>query len=205
MKSFFIYVFGLVSGILLTTVGGYFFSEYMMSFTDSYDEEVYATFNELHNDASVDLVSAKDEYKRWIALADAAFWSVDEGLLERAKEYANKSLELSANYSSDWNYSNALHKSYLTLGRVALRNEDLESAGKYLIKASEVSGSPQLDSFGPNMVLANELLEKGQSDVVLQYLSNCELFWEMGSVRLRNWSSKIEGGESPSFGANLLY
>ena len=46
--------------------------------------------------------------------------------------------------------------------------------------AGATPGSPQLDSFGPNMTLAKELLEKGQPDVVLHYFALCKNFWEDG-------------------------
>ena len=38
---------------------------------------------------------------------------------------------------------------------------DSLAAGKYLVEAAHTPGSPQLNSFGPNVTLAKELLEMG--------------------------------------------
>ena len=66
--------------------------------------------------------------------------------------------------------------------------------------AGATPGSPQLNSFGPNMTLAKELLEKGQSEVVLQYLALCKKFWKMDRGQLDEWSATIRGGGIPDFG-----
>ncbi len=50
---------------------------------------------------------------------------------------------------------------------------------KYLIAAGKSPGSPQMDSFGPNMTLAKDLLEKGERDAVLEYFMRCRKFWKM--------------------------
>jgi hypothetical protein len=55
------------------------------------------------------------------------------------------------------------------------------------------------------MTLAKELLEKGQSNVVLQYFALCRKFWEDGQHKLDEWNSAVRGGETPDFGSNLNY
>ncbi len=64
-------------------------------------------------------------------------------------------------YHSDWNYGNAIHDGNQFLGLVRLRQGDIEAAKEHLLAAGLSPGSPQLDSFGPSMVLARELLERG--------------------------------------------
>jgi hypothetical protein len=49
-------------------------------------------------------------------------------------------------------------------------NGDIEEAKKQLLLAGKTPSSPQLNSFGPNMILAKELLDKGEKDTVLHYL-----------------------------------
>jgi hypothetical protein len=90
-------------------------------------------------------------------------------------------------------------------GLVALRSGNVEQAAKDLIEAGKTTGSPQLDSFGPNMILASELLDKGQRDAVLEYLSLCKNFWKLGGARLDGWIDVIKSGGKPDFGANLLF
>ena len=81
----------------------------------------------------------------------------------------------------------------------------MKNAEKYLLDAGKTPGSPQLNSFGPNMELARELLEKGEKETVLKYLDLCSKFWVLGKSRLQEWSGAIKLGKTPDFGANLRY
>ena len=60
-----------------------------------------------------------------------------------------------------------------------------------------------LNSFGPNMTLAKELLKKGENEIVLEYCQLCSKFWKRD--RLKQWADVVEEGRVPDFGANLLY
>ena len=81
----------------------------------------------------------------------------------------------------------------------------IEEAKRRLIAAGETAGSPQLDSFGPNMMLAKELLQKGEKEVVLEYFSLCSKYWEMGQDSLEEWSDLVRANRVPEFGGNLWY
>jgi hypothetical protein len=155
--------------------------------------------------AEADLAAASGEYDRWLALADAAMMNVDVGSIDKAKSYAGELLRLAPKYSQDWNFGNAVHKGNLVFGRIALRDGDIEGARRFLLEAGRTRGSPQLNSFGPNMTLAKELLEKGERTAVLEYFQLCTVFWKMDNGRLREWSALVKDGVVPDFGANLLY
>ena len=124
--------------------------------------------------------------------------------MEKAKKYANQMLE-SDGPTADWNYGNKVHDGNNLLGRIALANGDVEEAKKRLLAAADTPGSPQLDSFGPNMQLASELLDAGEKQAVLDCFDRCEKFWDMGADRLKAWRKKVEKGRKPDFGANLRY
>ena len=162
-----------------------------------FDEEIY--------DSAAKLAAARSDYERWIALGDVALWSVDAGFLDEAENNAKELLETSSRYENDWNYGNAIHKAHLTLGRLALRQNDIPTAIEHLRNAGKTPGSPQLNSFGPNMLLAFELLRVGEKDAVLEYFDLCEVFWEMGDTRLAAWRETVRSGGIPRFGANLKY
>lgn len=66
-----------------------------------------------------------------------------------------------------------------------------------------MQGAPTLNSFGPNMSLAKELLERGEREVVLEFFELCRTFWECEEGRLDTWSDDVRRGEIPNFGANL--
>lgn len=155
--------------------------------------------------AMTELRSANTEERRFYLLAEAAMTSFEVGDSARAVEYATELLLLAPSYSSNWNYGNAIHKGNLVLGRVALQLGNEERAEELLLLAGKTRGSPQLNSFGPNMTLAKELLAHGRRDSVLAFLDLCASFWVMEDDRLEVWSAQIRGGEEPKFGPNLLY
>jgi hypothetical protein len=145
------------------------------------------------------------ESEKFYMLADLAKVALEADEIDKAKSYASELLSSANRYPNDWNYGNAIHHGNLILGRIALRLGDLTSAKKYLLSAGNTPGSPQLNSFGPNMSLAKELLEKGEMEVVIKYFQLCANFWEMGKDRLEAWTAAVRTSEMPDFGANLDY
>jgi tetratricopeptide (TPR) repeat protein len=129
----------------------------------------------------------------------------DAGDIRKARAYAARLLDESKSQRGGWNYGNAVHKANLILGRVAVAEGRLAEAVTFLRAAGETPGSPQLNSFGPNMSLAKDLLERGETEAVLAYLEACRVFWKMGGSRLDAWRQDVEAGRIPNFGANLRY
>ena len=83
------------------------------------------------------------------------------------------------------------------LGRIALREGNMEDARRFLLMAGNTPGSPGLNSYGPSMTLARELLEKGEKTVVLEYLDLCEKFWKMPFEYLSKYKDEIMKGNIP--------
>ncbi len=135
-------------------------------------------------------------------LVDLAKTALLAGRTEKARSYAESMLSIDA---PDWNLGNRIHHGHLTLGRIALAEGDVEAAMDRLLKAGETPGSPNLDTFGPNMLLAKELLERGEDEVVLRYFEMCAEFWDMGQEELSEWTQIASEGAIPDFGANLVY
>ncbi|MYE10713.1 MAG: RNA polymerase subunit sigma-24 [Gammaproteobacteria bacterium] len=131
------------------------------------------------------------------SLAKAAF---DAERYDDARAYATTMLD---DATSGWDQGNQLHHGNLILGRIALLQDDVAQAKYHLLEAGGVSGSPQLNSFGPNMRLAADLLELGERDVVLAYFELCANFWPRDE--LKDWAALVEAGQTPDFGANLVY
>jgi hypothetical protein len=143
--------------------------------------------------------------ERFYELGDLATTAFEAGETAKAQQYASELLQSAQKFKNDWNYGNAVHKGNIILGRIALQRGDTASAKEHLLAAGETPGSPQLNSFGPNMTLAKELLEKGERDVVLAYLQSCAKFWKMGTDNLQSWMATVKAGGIPEFGGNLLY
>lgn len=135
---------------------------------------------------------------------------------------AEELLKVASRAEPDWNYANAVHAGNVVLGRIAFEAGDLpEAKRRLLMSVAEDSmpyglksksgtsfpwkASPQMDSFGPDMSLARDLLTKGEKEIVLKYFDLCSKFWVRGKDRLDNWRTQVENGEAPNFGPNLVY
>ncbi len=130
-------------------------------------------------------------------LATAAF---EAERYDDARSYATAMLHSRLEGSDEASH---LHRGNIILGRVALVEDDVERAKYHLLEAAKVSGSPRLGSFGPNMRLAADLLQRGEKDIVLAYFELCANFWP--SDKLKDWAALVEAGRTPDFGANLVY
>jgi hypothetical protein len=135
------------------------------------------------------------------SLAQTAF---DAGDMVKARAYAEQLIR-TAGSTRDWNTGNLIHKGNLVLGRIAMRENRIADALKFLERSAEMQGSPQLNSFGPNMSLAKDLLEAGETRAVLAYFERCRAFWKMGGSQLDRWAADVRDGKIPNFGANLRY
>jgi hypothetical protein len=151
------------------------------------------------------LNAATNQTSRFYKLGDAAKECFNMGKIDDARKYATELLELAPIYQNDWNYGNAIQDGNLVLGRIALTDGRIEEAKQFLLASANSRGSPQMNSFGPNMSLAKDLLEKGEKDVVLQYFELCRKFWDMHRGDLDEWSKEVKAGKIPHFGANLVY
>ena len=140
----------------------------------------------------------------YLKLGQLAF---DAGELTKARDYANAYLESARTSASThpWATGDLVHKGNLVLGRIAVREGRLDDAEHYLRASADTSGSPVLNSFGPNMSLAKDLLEAGRSGPVLEYFDACSRFWRLNFFKLGRWASTVRAGEIPEFGANLVY
>lgn len=152
------------------------------------------------------LTNATSEFERYLALDTAAKRAFVMGKTEDARSYATESLSLDQKFKDEpWRGGDSVHNGNLVLGRIAAGEGQIEEAKQYLLEAGKTTGSPVLRSFGPNMSLARDLLQNGESETVLQYLDLCRKFWGSGSEKLEQWAEEVKAGRMPDFGANLFY
>lgn len=131
-----------------------------------------------------------------LALVYAMEAAFEAGAVSDARDYALEILDGDTASLRDYWPSASI-----VLGRIALIDDDTERAGEFLLAAG--SALATRSSFGPNMLLARELLERGEREVVLEYFELCAPFWERD--RLDEWSAAVRKGQIPDFGANLRY
>lgn len=158
---------------------------------------------ERYKNAVERLAQPEIDEQRFYALTEAAKWALAFGSEDAAEDFARELLELAELFPNDWNYGNAVHHGHAVLGRVAARRGNLDEAKRRLIEAGNTPGSPQLDTFGPSMSLALELLNLGEREAVLGYLKACRKFWSPGHAQLSQWEAQIREGKVPNFGYHL--
>ena len=90
------------------------------------------------------------------------------------------------------------HLGNIYLGWLALTSGEVEMAKECLLKAGSVAHSDRLNNMGPDMMLAAELLERGEKEVVLKYFEMCSRFWEKGKPQLDQYASIVEKGGTPN-------
>jgi hypothetical protein len=155
--------------------------------------------------ASKELLDSLSAIEQAIELA-----SLEAGVdLDKVKASANARLAGNTDVKS-WNCGNIIYEANSTLGRLALRGGNIDDAKKYLIVAGKTPGSPQLNSYGPDFILARELLEKNEKATVLEFLNLVESFWAnterpadanakrvaMDNLRkLQSWREQIRAGK----------
>jgi thiol-disulfide isomerase/thioredoxin len=140
-----------------------------------------------------------DEIGRMSAMDTLAGAYFDAGDFARSAQTARDLLSLAARNTESWAYGNAVHHGNIALGRVALHDGNTSEAAHRLLVAGGIKGSPQLNSFGPDWVLASELIANGEKDAVLSYIELCRKFWTSGATRLDAWSATIRAGGAPNF------
>lgn len=146
---------------------------------------------------------ADSEIDKFYAAPGAAMAAYTLGEYVLAREIANISVTLAASFEDNWNYGNAIHFGHTALGLLALADGDTRVAVEHLRKSGETPGSPQLNSFGPTMRLARDLMRRGESAAVAEYLEQCRRFWAMGSSWLDIWQEKVARGAMPTFFMHL--
>lgn len=142
-------------------------------------------------------------------LCQSAWRALRRGDVEKAEFLAKQSLHQAKHTARNWNYGNVIHDANQILGLGALRRGDVKRAKRFLVLAGKTPGSPQLDSYGPRLALAAELVQRGEIEVVLEYLHTIHRFffdrrpveiarkdsppWKrFSAVQFRFWEEKID-------------
>ena len=157
----------------------------------------------------------------------ARFYSISQELtaayksnnVAAAQSLATEYLQASKSFPCNWNYGNAIHDSNAVLGLLALHSGKRNEAAQFLVSAGKTPGSPQLNSFGPSLLLAKEVAQAGQFTAVEAYLRSVQTFWKpvdmsvLGALLpyfrdpdpISTWIKQAHEGKVPDFGRfNML-
>jgi hypothetical protein len=147
-----------------------------------------------------------DEFLRGTNLRELTIAAFEAGDRVKAKQYATQLLDIQQKTSNPFGPDNdGIHVGNTILGRLALQDGNIAEAKQRLLASAPERGSPVLDSYGPRMTLAADLLAKGEGNVVVGYLEKCRAFWNLGHGKenISLWESEIRAGKKPDFGDNL--
>jgi hypothetical protein len=122
-------------------------------------------------------------------LAEAAF---EAGDYAKADAYASELLAKAETGHLDIFYGNQI------LGRLALVGGDVERATSHLLASAETAGCPLFSPFR-SMVLAKELLGRGERETVRRFLERCSTSWPKSAKWLTRLAAAVERGEMPFF------
>ncbi|WP_159051670.1 tetratricopeptide repeat protein [Thauera aromatica] len=142
---------------------------------------------------------------RMSRLQEVAKLALKLGEQAKAERYARELLALAEPHPQDEKYGPAWHDGHMVMGQLALQRGSVAEAREHLRAAGETAGGGTLTSFGPNMGLARDLLQRGEKQAVIDYLRQCQNFWTGAQVPIERWIQDIEHGRTPEFGANLEY
>jgi thiol-disulfide isomerase/thioredoxin len=126
-----------------------------------------------------------------LILANLEFEARDDAAAERS---ARQLLDLAASNPKAGNHDDLVHTGHMILGRVALARGEKEEAKNQLLESARVKGSPGLRNGGPKMLLAQDLLDAGERETVLQYLDLCRAFWNNDQGKLERFVQAVHSG-----------
>lgn len=143
------------------------------------------------------LERAHDEASRTVLVGLIAEAALACGRQDDASLRAREMLRAAESEAPSWNTGNQVYEANAILGRVALARGDRRVALEHLTAAGRTPGSPQLNSFGPELELADALLKIGERAAVVAFLRDIQRFWKSGRDRIDVWCAQIDRGETP--------
>jgi hypothetical protein len=155
-------------------------------------EQIRQSLNEI-------LEKISDPTVNYMLLEQLAEFTFSKKLLDISKRLALELLN-GSNTAPNWYSATAIHQAKIILGKLALEEDDLNSAKMYLADAGNVvTPSPQLISFGPNLSLAKKLVAVGEIESVTSFLRDCQSWWESGRDLLDHWVNELQDTGNCSF------
>ena len=140
---------------------------------------------------------------RIIPLVELAHFAAEFGDFGRAQKYTQEALAFDP---TSWE----LYSLCVVEGLIAFNWRDVHGAIWQLeksINACQMDENAHLASavYGPNLALAQKLLEYGERIEVLRHLMQCKDVWHLFRAHFDKWITQIEGGETRDFLASEVF
>lgn len=123
--------------------------------------------------------------------------ALDAGQCDQAQSYGRHLLQMAP--KDEWSYALHVHRAHTLLGRVALREDRIAEAKASLLESANITGSTNLNSFPPEMVLAKVLVSIGETNTVMKYLEVCQTVWPKAQAALEKWRQEIRATGTSTF------
>jgi hypothetical protein len=149
------------------------------------------------------LAHSENDKKKLASLIDVANSALHAEVYDRSADAATTTLAMAESVKGTSDYGRAIHYGNMVLCKVALKSDDTVAAESYFIAASKTTGSPDLNSFGPDFSLCEIFLGQGKRELVKTYLTNCSSFWKKQIID--QWLVEIEAGVVPRFNESWRY
>ncbi len=179
---------------LRTTRGKYSLPDKLVETVEADFAEKYTLHEEWCIGHKAGAIKKPNDFLQVLNAAQACFVA---GYYEDSKQFTE---HLKDNWGSFDRYTTEggmLNEYHTLMGRHALREGRREEAVEHLLKSVDVQRpSATMQSFGPNTILARELLLKGENEAVLAYLDRISEFWKTEPVEI--WKDKINRGRIPA-------
>ncbi|MDQ6675765.1 MAG: hypothetical protein M3Z09_00545, partial [Acidobacteriota bacterium] len=189
------------------------------------NEPTYSAAIYIHDDPKLKLQQMEaqindtsDRTKRFVYLPSAAKAALEAGDNTKAEAYAIEGLKLAdAVAERHMRYHTPRPKAgtgkadyycNFVLGRLAILRGDVRLAEKYSLLSGQTAGDAVLNSYGPNLSLALEILKKGDASSrqsILSFLDEIRSFWKITPQVIDEWVADIQAGTLPDFKQQLYY
>ena len=93
----------------------------------------------------------------------------------------------------------AIYAGNLILAQIALDNNDVATAKRYLLQAAATPGARRIELNGLDVSVARVLFDRGEKDAVLEYLHQGRSLWPQGAQLITRWETAIRAGRRPNF------
>ncbi len=135
-------------------------------------------------------------------LANAEFEARDDAAAERD---AQRLLELAqANPKARESRGSDSRGANRAGARSARSRQQTAGPGTRLLESARVrKSSPGLSTAGPKLTLAQDLIEAGERDVVLQYLDLCRAFWTNDQGKIDRYVKLVKSASAPDLLARI--
>jgi hypothetical protein len=153
------------------------------------------------------IAGTSDRRRKRDMMMDAAQWAFLGALFDQTRSCAEDLLEYARRFPKDSLADQFVYIGYITLGRLSLREGEIEEAKRRLLAAGKIKWPGfGRTSYIPDMSLAKELLKQGQEDTVWKFLVECRTSWR-GKDRvpqvildiLEGWIAQMQVGRMPDF------